>query len=143
MLKRGLGHTLLVLAALTIFAASAAADSRARIVRLSFVEGNVQMDQHDGRGLQKAFLNMPIGQGTVLLTRDEGRAEVEFENGSTIRIARASQPLFTFARDHYRPTRCVGSRARKVSRSIFLGQPLCLQPCIFVWLRRSCLLGRV
>src|SRR5256885_13296656 len=94
MLKRGLGHTLLVLAALTIFAASAAADSRARIVRLSFVEGNVQMDQHDGRGLQKAFLNMPIGQGTVLLTRDEGRAEVEFENGSAIRIARDSQLEF-------------------------------------------------
>ena len=94
MLKRGLGHTLFVLAALTIFAASAAADSRARIVRLSFVEGNVQMDQRDGRGLQKAFLNMPIGQGTILLTRDEGRAEVEFENGSTIRLARDSQLEF-------------------------------------------------
>ena len=94
MLKRGLGHTLFVLAALTIFAASAAADSRARIVRLSFVEGNVQMDQRDGRGLQKAFLNMPIGQGTILLTRDEGRAEIEFENGSTIRIARDSQLEF-------------------------------------------------
>src|SRR5438445_1616978 len=94
MLKRGLGHTLFVLAALTIFAASAAADSRARIVRLSFVEGNVQMDQRDGRGFQKAFLNMPIGQGTVLLTRGEGRAEIEFENGSTIRIARDSQLEF-------------------------------------------------
>jgi len=75
-------------------AASAAADSRARIVRLSFVEGNVQMDQRDGRGFQKAFLNMPIGQGTVLLTRDEGRAEIEFENGSTVRIARDSQLEF-------------------------------------------------
>src|SRR5207302_9472714 len=64
MLKRGLGYTLFVLASLVLFAASAAADSRARIVRLSFVEGNVQMDQRDGRGLQKAFLNMPIGQGT-------------------------------------------------------------------------------
>jgi hypothetical protein len=94
MLKRGLGHTLFVLALLTIFAASAAADSRARIVRLSFVEGNVQMDQRDGRGLQKAFLNMPIGQGTILLTRDEGRAEIEFENGSTIRLARDSQLEF-------------------------------------------------
>jgi hypothetical protein len=94
MLKRGLGQTLFVLAALTIFAASAAADSRARIVRLSFVEGNVQMDQRDGRGLQKAFLNMPIGQGTILITRDQGRAEVEFENGSTIRIARDSQLVF-------------------------------------------------
>ncbi len=94
MLKRGLGHTLFVLALLTFCAASAAADSRARIVRLSFVEGNVQMDQRDGRGFQKAFLNMPIGQGTILLTRDEGRAEVEFENGSTIRIARDSQLEF-------------------------------------------------
>src|SRR3954464_14292527 len=94
MLKRGLGHTLLVLAVVSLLAASAAADSRARIVRLSFVEGNVQRDQHDGRGLQKAFLNMPIGQGTILLTRDEGRAEIEFENGSTIRIARDSEIEF-------------------------------------------------
>jgi hypothetical protein len=76
MLKRGMGQALLVLAVVSVFAASAAADSHARIVRLSFVEGNIQMDQRDGRGLQKGFLNMPIGQGTILLTRDEGRAEV-------------------------------------------------------------------
>src|SRR3954469_18508678 len=94
MLKRGLGQALLVLAVVSLVAASAAADSRARIVRLRFVEGNVQMDQRDGRGLQKAFLNMPIGQGTILVARDEGRAEFEFENGSTIRIARDSQLEF-------------------------------------------------
>ena len=94
MLKRGLGQALLVLAVVSLFAASAAADSHARIVRLSFVEGNVQIDQREGRGLQKAFLNMPIGQGTILLTRDEGRAEVEFENGSTIRLAHDSQIQF-------------------------------------------------
>src|SRR5690349_19872827 len=94
MLKRGLGHTLFVLAAVSLLAASAAADSHARIVRLSFVEGNVQIDQRDGRGLQKAFLNMPIGQGTLLLTRDDGRVEVEFENGSTIRLAHDGQVEF-------------------------------------------------
>jgi len=94
MLKRGMGQALLVLAVVVLSAASAAADSHARIVRLSFVEGNVQMDQRDGRGLQKGFLNMPIGQGTILLTRDEGRAEVEFENGSTIRLAHDSQIEF-------------------------------------------------
>jgi FecR protein len=94
MLKRGMGQALLVLAVVSLFAASAAADSHARIVRLSFVEGNIQMDQRDGRGLQKGFLNMPIGQGTILLARDEGRAEVEFENGSTIRLAHDSQIEF-------------------------------------------------
>src|SRR3954466_3357439 len=94
MLKRGMGQALLVLAVVSVFAASAAADSHARIVRLSFVEGNVQMDQRDGRGFQKAFLNMPIGQGTILLTRDQARTEIEFENGSTIRIARDSQLEF-------------------------------------------------
>jgi hypothetical protein len=94
MLKRGLGHLLFVLAVVSLFAATAAADSHARIVRLSFVEGNVQIDQRDGRGLQKAFLNMPIGQGTLLLTRDEARAEIEFENGSTIRVAHDSQLQF-------------------------------------------------
>ncbi len=77
---------LIVLLALYLTPAAARADSHARIVRLSYVEGDVQIDRADGQGFERAFLNLPIIQGSRLQTRDDGRAEVEFEDGSTLRI---------------------------------------------------------
>jgi hypothetical protein len=63
------------------------ADSQARIVRLSQVDGNVQIDRNTGQGYEKAFLNLPVTQGVKLRTGADGRAEIEFENGSTLRLA--------------------------------------------------------
>jgi hypothetical protein len=60
------------------------ADSQVRIVRLSSVEGDVQIDR--GQGFEKAFLNLPVTQGMKLRANNDGRAEVEFEDGSTLRI---------------------------------------------------------
>jgi hypothetical protein len=65
----------------------AAADSQARIVRLSDVQGGVQINKNAGFGFENAFLNLPVTQGTQLRTQSNGRAEVEFEDGSTLRIA--------------------------------------------------------
>jgi hypothetical protein len=62
----------------------ALADSQVRIVRLSYIEGNVQIDRGTGQ-YEKAMMNLPIAQGTKLRTAG-GRAEIEFEDGSTIRI---------------------------------------------------------
>ena len=63
------------------------ADSHARIVRLSFVEGDgVEMDRGDGHGFDKAFLNMPVIHGSRVWTRNDSLAEIEFEDGSTIRM---------------------------------------------------------
>jgi uncharacterized protein DUF6600/FecR-like protein len=67
------------------FMVSAFADSQARVVRLSEVQGEVKIDRNLGQGYEKAFLNLPITQGAKLQTKD-GRAEVEFEDGSTLRI---------------------------------------------------------
>ncbi|MGB2603897.1 MAG: hypothetical protein WBC78_09890, partial [Candidatus Sulfotelmatobacter sp.] len=64
----------------------ALAESQARIVRLSDVKGTVQIDKNSGLGFESAFANLPITQGTQLRTRDNGRAEIEFEDGSTLRI---------------------------------------------------------
>jgi FecR protein len=64
----------------------AAAESQVRIVRLSDVQGGVQIDKNTGLGFENAFLNLPITQGTQLRTRDNGRAEIEFEDGSTLRL---------------------------------------------------------
>src|SRR5579863_7984014 len=68
------------------FTVPAVADSQVRMVRLSEVQGDVQVDRNTGQGYEKAFLNLPITQGVKLRTRNEGRAEVEFEDGSTLRV---------------------------------------------------------
>jgi hypothetical protein len=62
------------------------ADSQVRIVRLSDLQGNVQIDRNTGQGYEKAILNMPIVQGTKLRTDSDARAEIEFEDGSALRI---------------------------------------------------------
>ena len=85
---RRVGLTLLMAIALgaSLFTPKALADSNARIVRLSYVDGDVQIDRRDGRGFEHAFLNMPLGPGTRVATRDDGRAEIEFEDMSTVRL---------------------------------------------------------
>ena len=59
-------------------------DSQVRIVRLSSVEGDVQIDR--GQGYEKAFVNLPVTQAMKIRDNNDGRAEVEFEDGSTLRI---------------------------------------------------------
>jgi hypothetical protein len=67
-----------------LFTISALADSQVRIVRLSDLDGDVQIDH--GTGYEKALRNMPITQGVKLWTKAGGLAEVEFEDGSTVRL---------------------------------------------------------
>jgi hypothetical protein len=71
----------------SMLALPARADSQARIVRLSDVQGSVQINKNSGTGFENAFLNLPVTQGVELRTGSNGRAEVEFEDGSTLRIA--------------------------------------------------------
>src|ERR1700720_4852563 len=66
---------------------SASAESKARIVRLSEVQGTVQIDRAAGDGFDKAFINLPVIEGSRLKTAKDGRAEVEFEDGSALRLA--------------------------------------------------------
>jgi hypothetical protein len=76
-----------VLAAMCVLVAlPALGESQARIVRLSDVQGSVQIDKNAGAGFESAFVNLPITQGTQLRTGDRGRAEVEFEDGSSLRL---------------------------------------------------------
>jgi len=87
---------LLLFCSLLLFAAvlssRAFADtSHARIVRLSLVQGDVRFAPSfrddpltdDRAAWQAAPLNLPIRQGYALAT-DNGRAEVEFENGAMV-----------------------------------------------------------
>ncbi len=70
-------------------------DSQVRIVRLSTVEGKVQVDRGANQGFEKAFLNLPITQGMALRTDIDGAAEVEFEDGSTLRMTPGTQVRFS------------------------------------------------
>jgi hypothetical protein len=89
MLKRTVGTWLALGSGLffVLAVSSAFAESHARIVRLSEVQGTVQVDRGTGQGFEKAFLNMPVVQDMKLATKADGRAEVEFEDGSTLRLA--------------------------------------------------------
>jgi hypothetical protein len=71
---------------LALVALPALADSQARIVRLSDVQGSVQLDKNTGVGFERAFVNLPITQGAKLSAGANGRAEVEFEDGSSMRL---------------------------------------------------------
>ena len=64
----------------------ALADSKVRIVRVSYVEGDVQLDRGDGHGFIRAFQNMPVIEGVRLWTRGDARVEVEFADGGTLRM---------------------------------------------------------
>jgi hypothetical protein len=86
MYKPRLHAMVLTALACALLALPAAADSQARIVRLSDVQGTVQIDKNSGLGFENAFVNLPITQGTQLRTRENGRAEIEFEDGSTLRV---------------------------------------------------------
>jgi len=81
-----INKVVLVAAACAVLALPALADSQARIVRLSDVQGSVQINKNTGMGFENAFLNLPITQGTQITTHDRGRAEIEFEDGSTLRL---------------------------------------------------------
>jgi len=85
-----------VAAALFVMASMTAhATSHARIVRLSYVDGNVQMDRASGQGMERAILNAPIIEGSRILTGANGLAEIEFEDNTTVRLGEATEVRFS------------------------------------------------
>ncbi len=69
-------------------------DSHVRIVRLSDVKGTLALDRKTGLGFEQTMQNMPIVEGEKLKT-DDGYAEVEFEDNTTMRLAPDSQVDFS------------------------------------------------
>ena len=59
----------------------------ARAVRLSSVDGQVQLSQGSQVLAQQALANAPLFEGTQITTGDDGRAEVQFEDGSVVRVS--------------------------------------------------------
>ncbi len=68
--------------------------SHVRVVRLSYVSGTVGLKRPASTEWAKAQVNTPIQEGFELLTSANSYAEVEFENGSTVRLGEISQASF-------------------------------------------------
>ena len=86
MSNRSLGMWLALVVGLALTVIPAFAESHVRIVRLSEIQGTVEVDRGTGQGFERAALNMPMVEGMKLTAKADGRAEVEFEDGSTVRI---------------------------------------------------------
>src|ERR1700756_1422202 len=67
--------------------------SKVRIVRISEIRGDVQLDRSIGHGYEPAMVNMPVVDGNRLKT-DVGVAEVEVEDNSTLRVGPDSEVQF-------------------------------------------------
>lgn len=68
-------------------------DSRA--VRLSSVEGQVRVVQDGQIIADPAYNNLPLFQGSQVSTGNDGRAEIQLENGSFVRLSPNSSLTFT------------------------------------------------
>ena len=62
------------------------ASAPVRAGRLTYFAGAVEVQRADNTGVDEPVLNMPIAEGTRLVCGDYGQAEVEFEDGSLVRI---------------------------------------------------------
>ncbi len=59
----------------------------ARAVRLSYVDGQVTLAQGGQVLAQQAVANAPLLEGMQLTTADSGKAEIQFEDGSVVRLS--------------------------------------------------------
>ncbi len=59
----------------------------ARAIRLSFVQGKVSLTKGGQELAAEATVNTPLFQGTEIKTAEDGRAEIQFEDGSVGRLA--------------------------------------------------------
>ncbi len=59
----------------------------ARAARLSYVQGDVVLTQGNQILADPALINTPLFEGTVVATKEDGRAELQFEDGTVARIS--------------------------------------------------------
>jgi len=69
-------------------------ESSNRIARLSYIEGNVSFQHESDVDWSAASINLPLEPGDRLYTGPEGRAEIEFDDGSVYRLDRNTDVEF-------------------------------------------------
>jgi hypothetical protein len=102
---RGPGGLVLGLAALAMAFVSPVpelcaedAPPAARAVRLSSVDGPVRISQGGQVLADPAVANTPLFEGTQVATSDQGKAEIQFEDGSVVRLSPDSALTLTVLR---------------------------------------------
>jgi hypothetical protein len=63
-------------------------DEYMRLARLSYIEGNVSYQHSADVDWSAASVNLPLEPGDRIYTGDDGKAEIEFDDGSVYRLAR-------------------------------------------------------
>jgi uncharacterized membrane protein YgcG len=91
---KGIVGLALLASGVLLLGATAAAQSApqgsgqpARAVRLSYVDGQVKLAQGNQVLADQAVANTPLFEGMQLTTADNGKAEIQFEDGSVVRLA--------------------------------------------------------
>jgi uncharacterized membrane protein YgcG len=78
-----------------LLASALYAEDAARAARLSSVEGQVRIAQGSQSLANPALVNTPLFEGMQVLTSDDGRAELQFDDGSIVRLAPNSSLTLT------------------------------------------------
>ena len=65
-----------------------ASNGPVRLARFSYIQGNVTWRGADGDDWAGAALNMPLRQGAQIWVSDNSRAEIQFDDGSRLRLDR-------------------------------------------------------
>ena len=97
MLKRRSGFliALMVIVCSFLVALPALAESNVRIVRLSYIDGDAQINTtNQDDGFSHAVLNTPVTAGMWVYTPNGAHAEIQFENGNTVRLVDDAQVQF-------------------------------------------------
>jgi hypothetical protein len=61
-----------------------------RLARIAFVQGNVTWRTDDSTDWSAATVNLPLRQGAQIWVTDGGRAEIQFDDGSLLRLGTAA-----------------------------------------------------
>jgi hypothetical protein len=73
---------------------NAGSNPASNVARVSFVQGSVQLLAGQGADFAQAVINMPVLDGSRLQTGEDGQVEVEFGDGSVVRLTPNSSLQF-------------------------------------------------
>jgi uncharacterized membrane protein YgcG len=96
---------------------SKTAGEQVRAVRLSEVTGQVDVYRNIGDSYENALLNLPITQGTELRT-GAGLAEIEFEDGSTLRMT--PDTIVEFTQLELAPNGCTATTVNVTTGTVYV-----------------------
>lgn len=88
-----------IFAAATAVADDYVPEVTARVARISFLRGDVQIKRADSADWERATLNLPLVEGDQITTDVNARIEIQFDRDSFLRLAENSYLKITTLRD--------------------------------------------